>query len=211
MEEKQKEGSALPFSTILVVMAVIGGIWFYVKPLKGTRPAVDTSVCCDEKVQARLWQDPFSAVKEYKKHTNSTYRSISAVKISEKINTKGKVTVMGIMVSGGPYAEDIEWRLKMRYAAVSALSRLDYTPEDSQHIDYFESAVLESKNPYSGSEEILYAYGKRKRNQKLTVPFEWFSQTQKNDEDTSSKVLLLWLNDDKFQSEPLKKIVSFTS
>lgn len=206
MDEKQKDNFVLPFSAILVTMAVIGGIWFYIKPLEGTRPPVETNICCEENVQARLWQDPFTAVDTFKKDTKIPYRSISSTKIVDKLRDDNRVTILGIMVSGGPYAEDVEWRLRMRYAAVSALNRLDYTPEDSQHIDYFESAAQEGKNPYSRFEDMQYAYGKRKRNQKLTVPFEWFSQAQKNDEGTSSKVLLLWLNDDKFQSLPLKKL-----
>ncbi len=209
MEEKPKEGSALPFSTILVAMAVIGGMWFYVKPLKGTRPAVDTNACCDEKIQARLWEDPFSTVKKHKKDTNATYRSISNTqipgKIAEKISDNCKVTVLGISMFGSPYAEDAEGRLRKRYAAVSALNRLGYAPEDSQHIDYFESELVQSDDTYSGS-EVMYRYIKRKQNHTLTVPFEWFSQIKNDDVDAPSIALLLWLNDDKFQSKPLKKL-----
>ncbi len=210
MEEKKNEGSVLPISTILVTMAVIGGMWFYAMPLKGTRPVTDANVCCEEKVQARLWQDPFSAVSKYKKATNMTYRSVSTTKIPAKIakiiTDNGNVTVLGVMVFGGPYAEEAEGRLRKRYAIVSALSRLDYASEDPQHIEYFESELLESDDTYSGIEEKLYRYINKKQNQTLTVPFEWFTKENEYDKNMSSTVLLLWLNDDMFQLEPLQNL-----
>ncbi len=221
MEDKQNEGSALPISTILVAIAVIGGIWFYVKPLNSTRPLAELKPCCDEKIQARLWQDPFDAVKKHKeeKGTDTAPRRLSTTgihgKIREIMGKKGsKVTVLGIMVPGGPYSENIEFRLRMRYAAVSALARLDYTPDGPQHIDYFECTHIEAGDTCFCPEKISHNNTEGKKSCDLTVPFEWFSQTKKdNNEDTKenskdilSKVLLLWLNDDKFQSNPLKKL-----
>ena len=42
------------------------------------------------------------------------------------------------MVSGGPYAEDKEWRLRSRYAVIAALTELGYTPKDPEHIDFVD-------------------------------------------------------------------------
>ena len=49
---------------------------------------------------------------------------------------RGKITVLGVMVSGGPYAEDREWRIRNRYAVLAGLDKDDYKPVDPEHLNF---------------------------------------------------------------------------
>lgn len=214
MEDKKRESSALPISGILVLLVVFGGVWLYEKPLKGTRPAISTNVSYEERVPARLWQDPFAAVAKYKNDMEIVGRSMSssdfARKITDKIKDYSSVTVLGIMVFGSPYAEAAEDRLRRRYAAVSALGRLKYIPDYSQHIDFFESEMAEGVISGVANGNELCDCTDQGQGHKLIVPFEWFSEEKKN-ADSSHAVLVLWLNEDKFQSNPLLKLSNLIS
>ncbi|MBC8551907.1 MAG: hypothetical protein H8D23_19840, partial [Candidatus Brocadiales bacterium] len=216
MEDKKSGNSVLPISSILVMMAVFGGIWLYKNPLMGTRPTTNTNITCEEKVPARLWQDPFVAVSKYKngKETEIGFRSVSSAgivsKISGRINKNVEVTVLGIMVFGAPYAEAAENRLRRRYAAVSALGRLRYVPEDSQHIEYFDSKMTGGEDSDSPNRNKSGNCTQSEHGNKLTIPFEWFSEEKKLG-GSSKAVLLLWLNEDKFQSNPLLKLSNLIS
>lgn len=191
-----KEVSGLPITSIFIVLVVLGSIWFYRTPLKGTRPAGSKDVSeITEKVQARLWQDPFAAVAKHKKEHNSDNNDRTSTgnceKIDEYDNQDKKVIVLGIMVFGGPYAEDAESRLRMRYAALSALGRMEFVPEDSQHIDFFEFEIDGIGDSNKGKHDF-------------TIPFEWFSKS--SEKESSQAVLLLWLNDDEFYPDPLPRL-----
>ena len=141
MEENKQGASALPISGIFILLAILGGMCYYILPLKGSRPITDEikeqTTSRIEDIQARLWQDPFAAIDKYRNKSNP-FRFISQTKISKKTEKdKNDVTVLGVMTFGGPYSENAEWRLRMRYAAVSALGRLGYQAEDPEHIGCF--------------------------------------------------------------------------
>ena len=98
-----------------------------------------------------------------------------------------KITVLGIMVFGGPFAEATETRIRQRYAALSGLRRLGFVPEDPEHIDYIKVAT----HTYPESDAPTLA---------TIMPFEWLTNTGKD------SVLLLWLNVDLFMNEPLARL-----
>jgi len=168
-------------------------------PLESPRPmtpnAANYSYQAIEDVNARLWQDPFAA--ELKQHGSSSLDTeicsgqasrqhhdvpalaCSIVEIREKFGSK-TINVLGVMVFGGPYAEDAESRRRARYAVLSGLAVKGYAPVDSEHIGYFEKPTT-----------LKFLSEK--------VPFEWFNATK-----DGSPVLLLWLDETAFTSEPLK-------
>ena len=71
------------------------------------------------------------------------------------------MTVLLVMVQGGPYVEGIESRIRTRYAVVSALGVACFVPEDSEHIGYAQW----KPHPPPGA-TLPY--------DKLNVPYEWY-------------------------------------
>jgi hypothetical protein len=112
-------------------------------------------------------------------------------KLKEEIKQKGDVTVLGVMVLGGPYGDDTELRLRMRYAVLAALDVLNYKPEDAEHIDFLQ---LCPSTPEDQQAKNIVSLS-------TIVPFEWLVS-----DDQQKSVLLLWLNDDMFREAPLTKL-----
>ncbi len=207
MEEDKNKAPLLPISGILLVLAALG-VTLFAPPFKPTRPPVPEHRGAYDKVNARLWQDPFSAVLEAAK----TFKEVKDAgtlylvdepiegkqKSPEKSNTTGSIsikdsfakkrrpTVLGVMVPGSPYAEDAETRMRYRYAALSGLSRIGFIPEDAEHIEFVRT--------YDSTELTL----------SNIMPFEWVKRA--NGEKGDDSVLILWMNDGEFEHEPLAKL-----
>lgn len=224
MDEQERKGQITAISTIVVIMAALG-IFLYTKvPLKGLRPYIP-KYSPSEKVQARLWQDPFRAVLNYKEASKLSNFNIPLPEVCdlkaeqgsgqgtlkcdiqkrfkdwEEVKSPGekkkKITVLGVMVPGGPYAEDTETRIRSRYAVLSGLRRCSYVPDDPEHISFFkiqkDGACIENKESGSDKTDDLTLTN--------IVPFEWLKQENDIDE-----VLLLWINDTAFKENPLREL-----
>ncbi len=61
---------------------------------------------------------------------------------------------MPVMVTGGPYVENSEWRVRSRVAVHSGLTTGGYIPRDAEHVG-FVSINLDGVSP-------------------LVIPCEWF-------------------------------------
>ena len=171
MDEKNGKNPLLALTVATVLFAALGVIVFTQAPFKGVRPSVPEIKEPSEKIRARLWQDPFQAVLDHvkaikakgkqekvKEETKRKLDSIVAGQINlikcQKENFTNKdflkrlenneVTVLGAMVFGGPYAELVESRIRQRYAVLSALNRLQFYPENSEHIGCF--IILNTKD-----------------------------------------------------------------
>ncbi|SFL03197.1 hypothetical protein SAMN05216302_102724 [Nitrosomonas aestuarii] len=115
-------------------------------------------------------------------------------------NEESDLHVLAVMVPGGPYAENKEWRLRSRYALVSGLAATGYKPKDSEHIgfvDFFQACQKLIKDAEPEVEEIceLPAF----------IPYEWFkleiilSDSSGSNQSTPRKrILVLWLDNDFF-------------
>jgi len=199
----EKKSNELPIPALVsLLLASLAVLVQQFAPLESPRPmtpnAANYSYQAIEDVNARLWQDPFAA--ELKQHGSSSLDTeicsgqasrqhhdvpalaCSIVEIREKFGSK-TINVLGVMVFGGPYAEDAESRRRARYAVLSGLAVKGYAPVDSEHIGYFEKP-----------RELKFLSEK--------VPFEWFKAINAIKDD--SPVLLLWLDENAFTSEPLK-------
>jgi hypothetical protein len=209
-DDKQKD-PFMAISTALIALAALGVIIFTKVPLKGLRPATELREPT-EQVRARLWQDPFAAVLEYLQaqpkgvaspepelcpltatQSLQIQESVKKGSLPQTIAARGKqetVTILGVMVFGGPYSEDTELRIRQRVAVLSALRRLGYDPEDAEHLNFLR--IQTSDKPATGP--ILLS---------KILPYEWL---QKNSGQQHDKVLLLWLNDDSFQPQPLARL-----
>ena len=136
------------------------------------------------------------------------------------------------MVSGGPYAEDVEARTRYRYAALSALGEFDYVPDDSEHIGYLENLafnvnsgdsslppfsmyklveLIEPERPSACLPITLdHSYYSGPDNLWFmdVVPYEWFKC--ESGQVATKHVLVLWLDDNSFSGSPLRKLSVLT-
>ena len=95
------------------------------------------------------------------------------------------VTIIAVMVFGGPYVEDAENRMRLRYASLSGLRVAGYIPEDEQHIGY----ILPNSKDESWWPQVM--------------PYEWFEANG----DNHPPLLLLWLDDDAFRKSPIQTTI----
>jgi hypothetical protein len=102
----------------------------------------------------------------------------------------GSVLVMGAMVSGAPYAADIENRRRTRYAVLAGLYRSGYMPINNQHVGYVRLAEF---------------YSDRARANDLAA-FEWFVSDHAAKKPRAANVLLLWLDQDGFRVRPIEQL-----
>ena len=213
MAENKYGDPFVAISAALIALAALGVVIYYKVPLKGLRPVMRMAEP-SEQVQARLWQDPFTAVLDYVHSqpkgttrpepdicplfSNQSLQIQEAVKKSalpQDIATllkkgKEKVIVLGIMVFGSRYAEETESRIRQRVAVLAALGRLGYVPEDAEHLSFLQL--------YTSNRSPLKEIGLIN-----LLPYEWLG---KKPDQSSQKILLLWLNDDSFQPQPLTKL-----
>ena len=117
-----------------------------------------------------------------------------------------QVQVILAMVSGGPYAEDVESRIRSRVAFMAALGTAGYRSEDENQIGYVTSnwpvQVVRDQSDFLTPEGWS----------RLVVPYEWFTRRIHHAdsagwvEPKSNHVLVLWLRDDMFGEEPLYRL-----
>lgn len=242
-EEKSSSFSLPSTGAVAVVLSLLGYLLITPNAFLDERPSITQSADNDkghpQDIDARLWQDPFDAIKSdlEKSSTKSgkvtlTQSAGSSVQIdisgtlnpedkdehgSLKIRhswpdtTKQKVTVIAAMVSGGPYSEMREVRIRRRYALVSALSTLHFKPDDPEHIGYFKPEFSgKSANPEQNNGTTLDSLSQGYVLPEA-VPFEWFGQddiqcTEERNAPLCRRVLVLWIDDARFNENPLQKI-----
>jgi len=133
--------------------------------------------------------------------------------IHNAVSKPENLHTLAVMVPGGPYAEDKEWRLRTRYAVISALTELGYAPHDSEHIDYVDFSricqaslrELRAMNDEPQDEEEKKYRSKKADLEAKTffchmgsfMPYEWFT---KGYGENKKAVFLLWLNSSEFVS-----------
>jgi hypothetical protein len=200
MAEQPDEKFKLPLTGLLaLVLAAVSSLIIYQVPLKTSRP-IDkeaekyVSVKAD-RVQSRLWQDPFEAVSTHQLkesaskptdegHAKSHHTFSDLVQAIKQEGAGSEFLVLPVFMDGNPYANGVESRLKDRYAVVSALGVAGYLPESGEYIRYFDWA----RPPESS----------------LLVPLEWFRpDTSSRDSQGRKEVLVLWLKDQDFSPKPL--------
>ena len=196
------KSQAVPISALVALCAALGVIIYNQVPLTGIRPSVPEIHERSQKISARLWQDPFQAVLDQAKAKDAKSSGICNIKnllwwdiqqlqseIKEHLQKIESVTVLGVMVSGTPYDEEI--RLRHRYAVVSGLHSSGFIPEDPGHVSFI--SIFQSQKECKQKESQISL--------STILPYEWFvSKNHRN------LVLILWINDDVFQEKPLAKL-----
>ncbi|HET7061504.1 MAG TPA: hypothetical protein VFI43_04925 [Nitrosospira sp.] len=199
---------------IVMVTLMAAGVLVKVVPLESARPGepdrTKSVLMVEQDVEARLWQDPLSAVENEisaqsrgdKKQSETASGHIHKpdallAKIKQTITDKkekNKVTILAVNLFGGSFDASAEWRRRTRFAVLSALEFQGYSPENADALGYYVTTL---QNDYDD---------KGFRNVELDIPYEWFSRSEK-EEDERSRVLVLWLNEDKLL-RPYKNLLS---
>jgi len=202
MSEPNKSGGL--GSIIMLVTLLVGGVALENQVnLTGSRPVKKDVIQLhhfgEENINARLWQDPFEAVGQALKSNDS----IKSKKWDIQSRESGQITVLGVMVSTGPYFVDAENRRRTRYAVLSGLAASGFQPENPEYIGYVNGGASSNSAKHHPAPEML--------------PYEWFSgnRNDSNGKLITESVLVLWLDDSHFshkheeKNKPLENIGKF--
>ena len=151
MPEDKQSGSGLGGnSIILLAAAAVSAVYmgWRTPPLFSTRPTEPNYEISQTKstqdVDARLWQDPFTAVtrgiedkRNAKIDPNDGHRIEDFLRLLDSSEKPRETLLIGIDLPGDPYPEAVETRRRLRYAVLSALHVAKYVPLDERHIGYF--------------------------------------------------------------------------
>lgn len=213
MAESKDEKPKLPLVGLMALLfAAVSSLIIYQVPIKTSRPidkeAEKIASVVRDRVQSRLWQDPFEAVashiqKEKAAGGDAGHRHHASPGLLDSARaTPGPVhfRLMPVFVDGSPYASGVESRLRDRYALVSALGAAGYLPESGESIRYFEW------KPLAGAITI--------------VPAEWFvpgprlsgvdqaPQSNQRRQPDAQPILVLWLKEQDLGSKPLQAMTA---
>jgi hypothetical protein len=199
--QESKGGSSIPPSVwVAVFAALFGGFAARQVPFQDSRPpelAVPVYMHIppdDQDVEARLWQDPLAAVVVAKashapnEESGTARHTLAGLRLAfvSHVGGSAKVQVIAALVSGAPYAEDIEARRRIRYAVLAGLYEGGYAPENSEHVGY---VTLKKSSAGEPQDPDLAAY-------------EWF----RSPSSANGSVLALWLDQDGLGKAPLRAI-----
>ena len=149
--------------------------------------------------EARLWEDPLNTAKSHYSLINR------AVPFPNEL--EGDFLPIAVMTFGGSYDELIERRLRDRYAILSALNTAGYVPTSSETIRYFthECSADQLDEKTSLKPKALQSMGLP-----AVIPYEILKNVAKPrrlNTKAPAHVLLLWLEDEIFNEQPLHKLL----
>lgn len=143
---------------VLLLLIGIAGYVVSEPPLKSVRPEsspfdVPQPPHPDSirAIHGRLWEDPLTGTyrdwEEQQKKLNERAESVAydrlrkarqllATILATANNDKKRVLVLPVLVPGGPYVDDAEQRMRMRYAVLSALAACGYKLSFPQRMSY---------------------------------------------------------------------------
>ncbi len=206
MAEPKDEKPKLPLAGLMaLLLAAVSSLIIYQVPIKTSRPidkeAEKSAAVVRDRVQSRLWQDPFEAVATHIQKEKATgdeghghHASPGLVDGGDTAKGAFRFRLMPVFVDGSPYASGVESRLRDRYALVSALGAAGYLPESGESIRYFEWKSTTGQRPI--------------------VPAEWFvpgprlSKTGQAGTRDAQPILVLWLKEQDLGPKPLHELAA---
>ncbi|WDH25621.1 hypothetical protein [Pseudomonas chlororaphis] len=202
-------GSALILSLVVSTFALTR------EPFLEPRP-IGAQFQAQPPIEARLWQDPFDALERHRKKfkdgnkppSNDFECSSDLVVVTPAVLDEKKTQqpaeppqLMVALVEGGPYADEVEMRRRIRYAILAGVKNSRMVPEDEQHI-----RCLALADDLSGELQT----GKLKR---VEIPYETFIANPfdppRDIQDRprpSAQTILLWVKQELLGSNPLQQL-----
>ncbi len=200
MADQPEEKSSYTVPVLLLIVAIIaGGIVKFYAPLLTFRPSPGekkaASTLGEENVLARMWQDPFQAVENYLRYTKNQGKVPKDFTPELDLEIKN-ILILPVMTTAELYTENLEVRLRSRYAVLSALHVAGYRPKDAEHIGYFEREIcgLIRTIPYEWFLPDLFP----------TNPYLWSPQMKKE----YDAILVLWLGEEYFSDKWIEELRS---
>ncbi|MDP6351023.1 MAG: hypothetical protein QF827_02185 [Alphaproteobacteria bacterium] len=172
MAAGERERSFAPMVVALALAGGLGGAYVFNAPFEPQRPkGEDLSVFYPtDKIPARQWQDPFTAISHYYDGDRPGDAMLTEVDVGPSIPADtDELIVMPVMVYGGSYAENIEDRRRRRYAVLSALHYAGYSPEESEHLRCFAFRWADTKVLPCGTIDAARRTGEPAN---IMIPFE---------------------------------------
>src|SRR5215471_3990802 len=119
-------GSLFSLNTLLAVVTLVGGVVLVSHRLTSERPKRPspggTEPLGFQNIESRLWEDPFAAWDKLYETQRVAYAE-KGLGVLTKVLTNdvpagdtNNLLILGVMVSGQPYAEDQETRIRARFA-----------------------------------------------------------------------------------------------
>jgi hypothetical protein len=186
---------------VVTLAVALAGVLLVKDPLRSSRP-VGTGLevkqtTSEQSVRARLWEDPLAAVQRgmsdappprgLPKPTpgqsadSFLFQRLEPLRlaIADRVKKDEQITVLLVTISGDPYAESVESRIRDRYAVGTALGVACYVPEDEGHLSFIEGDA-------QGAGHAL--------------PYEWYQLRKTRvcgeGQDRAENTLVIWIPDD---------------
>jgi hypothetical protein len=221
---------------LLALVTLSGGLWLFSHRLTSDRPVTPAGgpqeFVGEQKVEERLWEDPFKTADEDRGATNDlseTSLNRFTRQIGRRIDSTNRVLLLPVMLPSGQYSEDQESRIRSRFAIVSALGTSGYAPEDAEHVGkmtiqwptrYEVKKAERATNAPLGMDRLWNTHtnkpgkqlGLTNSSSRMELRYEWFEPREHfprpgtNNIRTNVHVLVLWLNDSYFEDEPLLRL-----
>jgi hypothetical protein len=201
---------------VVTLAVALAGVLLVKEPLRSSRPVgtgLDVKQTTGEQsVRARLWEDPLAAVQrgmsEAPPAATGLPKSASGqsaessllqrlrplrLAIADRVKKGEQITVLLVTMSGDPYAESTESRIRDRYAVGTALGVACYVPEDEGHLSFIEGV----------SQSVGHA-----------LPYEWYRQRKTRvcgeGQDRAENTLVVWIPDDALSQGFLTTLTSLS-
>ncbi len=199
---KRSGESKLALVGVVTLAVALAGVLLMKEPLRSSRPVgtgLDVNQTTGEQlVRARLWEDPVAAVQRGMREARPPAIGLSKsapsqsgesslaqglrplrLSIADRVKKGEQITVLLVAMSGDPYAESAESRIRDRYAVGTALGVACYVPEDEGHLSFVEG----------DTQGVGYA-----------LPYEWYrlrkTRVCGEGQDRAQSTLVFWIPDD---------------
>ncbi len=217
-------GVSAVVNAVLIVITIAGFLTLVRQELTSDRPPPPAnsprSAIGIQTLDARLWEDPL------RPSPSDTRLGLAELRSDvERRSLHDPVRLLPVMVSGGPYSEDQENRIRSRFAIVSALGQRGYAPLDAEHVGsvvvpWPKTADLEKwaanattvdldRGPGSVAQTACatdHGGGASSRCADLTIRFEWYRPRVFDPARRKDYVLVLWLDERFFEDDPLLRL-----
>jgi hypothetical protein len=169
----------LNWPTLVVFVLLSWGIVLSPPTMKSLRPTGEPAQATGPPVgqvfESRLWQDPFDSLLAARK-ASAELQNLQQAFFNDRKSDEG-ILILPVFLPGSPYPEDVETRLRSRYAVVSALAVSGYIPEDGGDIRCFTTSwPIGVRNSLLHALGGLFGLGSGAPNppNSAVFPYEWF-------------------------------------
>lgn len=137
-----RDDPGITFASVLI-LALLGAFFWTSAPLESARPTPQEGAAveqpADQRVAARLWQDPFSTVQRHQERSGFLAEGPDvqaelkgALAETSGVPPEGDLAVLAVMLSPGRYAEIEERRRRRRYAVLAGVAEAGFVPQDAE-------------------------------------------------------------------------------